>query len=271
MQVYISQEHSCRLPKPSAGFVRVLAGTCQASTVPLHPMQIRAVAFCYGCFWIDDFPQAPRQDGRQRTVKPRTKVGKQFKQRKQSCALQVISFDATIRHHIRGGGQLIEKRNLSANFAHSNLPCRLLRRDLHRRRALQKYENSVSAAIALDDALSGLELLAHSLVRDQRPIIRGQIYKAKLRPRQNRQIWSSLQHVRWLKFHESWEQGRERLAEKPVCWNRLHQQSHTPTPPLLPRAMTIRIFLYSEFVGRAPQSLTHTRGRRSLVCDADIL
>lgn len=47
MQVYISQEHSCRLPKPSAGFVRVLAGTCQASTVPLHPMQIRAVAFCY--------------------------------------------------------------------------------------------------------------------------------------------------------------------------------------------------------------------------------
>ena len=59
------------------------------------------------------------------------------------------------------------------------------------------------------------------------------------------------------------QQGRERLAEKRLGWNVRHQQSHTafPASPGSYTAMTIRVFLYLEFVVRATEYFTPTLGR----------
>ena len=107
-------------------------------------------------------------------------MGKEFKQRLQRRAIEVISLDALIGNNIRRCRKFVEKRNFTANLACTNRQYGSLRLNLHGCRALYQQIDAVRSFPHLHNLLARFERAANRLIHDQSPVICCQVDQSAL-------------------------------------------------------------------------------------------
>src|SRR5579871_1683831 len=104
-------------------------------------------------------------------IEARSKMGKQFKQFLQSCAVQKIGLQLFVGSDRDGSREFIEKRNLAADLPCVNHDFFLLRWNLHGCRPAKQDVDAMIGLTFPDQDLSRLPLLSYRFVRNQGPVI----------------------------------------------------------------------------------------------------
>src|SRR5579885_2904114 len=101
-------------------------------------------------------------------------MGIKLEEALQQRPIEIERLDSAVGDYVGRSRQLIQKRHFAADIAR---PARSLRLfgDPYCGGAAQKHEDAVRSAAALHERFSGVESLACGFVRDQGPIVSGQV------------------------------------------------------------------------------------------------